>query len=225
MRKLLLLAFGCMVAFPALTQTPDWSNFYEQWKFAFGRTTPITLETKGYMRIVLEPVDTATWIYTITRVKKQWPLPVPTYDSTWTATDIDDNNAAITYAPAGAWVLGTGLAKFLNGSMHYGSGTGTTARTATYTVTSTQPVRIGFYSERFNTPPNTHGAYTVKVGSLEAVTINAGLAPLVSDKDRGKASYRSPILPAGTYTVTVSTSQQMVVDFIKVEKLSLTPRP
>lgn len=202
MKKILLLAFGCLIALPSLSQS-DFSDFYELWKFAPGKTTPLTLQTKGYTRIVLEPVDTATWIYTITRTKKIWG-----YDST--ATDINNNSPSITYV--GTWAYGAAQTKFFNQDFQYGNPVG--VRTATFTTTLDKPGKICLYSERFAG----HGLYTVKVDSDPVVEINAGIAPLGSDKDRDKPSFRSKLLQPGTHTFIVSTSQQMVIDLIRVTK-------
>lgn len=145
-------------------------------------------------------------------------VPVINYDTTWTAQDFNDVSTSIVYSPG--WAIGTGNAKFYNGDFHYGVAP-VIARTAILTVVTDKPTRIEYYTERFAG----HGIYTIKVNSDPAITINAGLAPFNSDRDRGAPSYRTPILPAGTHTITVSSSAQVAVDLIRIQKLTLTPRP
>lgn len=214
MKKLLLIAFGCFIALPAFTQT----KFYEQWWFL--KPTESTVTDKGYTRIVIEPAanDTATYVYTISRVKKVWQVQ---YDSVWTFTDIDNTSTDIKYF--GSWVTGTGLTKFLNGTFAYGNPVG--ARSVNLLVNFDKPGRLEFFSERFSEGANVHGLYTIKIDSDAPVTINAGIAPLVSDKDRGKGSFKSKLLSPGPHTLTINTSAQMVVDFVRVHKVTLNARP
>lgn len=166
----------------------------------------------GYRTITIEPRDTSTYIYTLSRKKKVWA-----YDSVWATTDYNNTNAAIVYSAG--WLAGTGQTKFINGDFQYG-GTLGTARTAVLTVTIDQPFRIGFLSERYNG----HGTYTVQIDSQPTSTINAGAAPIGSDKDLQSLSFKSAVLAPGTHKITVSSTQQMVIDAFRVLKLTLVPK-
>lgn len=215
MRKLLLLAFGCLIALPSLSQVdPDFTDFSEAWKFAKGKLTPLTLEAKGYVRIVLEPADSSsTWIYTITRTKK-----VIAYDSA--LVDYNNDNAAIVYSAG--WAKGTGLTKFFNSDYQFGSPNNAT-RTAVFSWTSAKMTSATFWSERFNVTGQTpHGKYTVTVDNGTPFEIDAGIPPINSDKDRGQPSYRTVKLAPGTHKITISTSAQMVVD--KFTLVTYTPK-
>lgn len=74
MRKLLLLAFGVMVALPALSQldTKTYTQKSRDWEMIGNDDFPAKLTRKGYVFLGLTAADTATYIYTITRTKKEF---------------------------------------------------------------------------------------------------------------------------------------------------------
>ncbi len=163
-----------------------------------GNHDTIVFDAKGYVTMIVEPKTVGDeYIYTIIRQKK-----VLGFDST--TVEYNNNHTAIVYSSG--WSVGANQAKFYNGDFHYGTTGGT--RSATFTYTSDKQTKVRFWSERYSG----HGQYQIKVDNGAAVTINAGVAPFGSDKDRGLESWSSVILPPGTHTVTITTSAQMVVD-------------
>lgn len=178
---------------------------HEWTKFIKGADFPARITGNGYQQFVFEPPDTATYIYEINRRKKVWNV---VYDSA--TVEYNNNHSSIAYSSG--WLLGSGQVKFFNGDFQYGS-TPIVTRTATFTHTSDKPIKIRFWSERFSG----HGKYTIN-----GQEIDAGASPFGSDKDRGKASWSSAMLPPGTHTVTITTSAQMVVDRFTVT--TYTPR-
>lgn len=139
------------------------------------------------------------------------------YDSTWQITEYNNTNAAIVYSSG--WLAGTGQAKFINSDFQYG-GTLGTVRTAVLTVTLDQQFRIGLLSEHYSG----HGDYTIQIDSGPLTTVKAGIAPFGSDKDLNTMSFKSAVLEKGTHKITVSSSQQMVIDAFRILKLTLVPR-
>lgn len=207
MKRLLLLAFGCLIALPAFTQTDSlrlWSSIDIPLYHA-GQTVPAA--TKNKLVVVEVPAGQSVKIVQVV------------LDSTWQVTEYNNNSSAIVYSAG--WVAGTGAAKFYGNDFQYGNPV--QARTATFTVTLTKPGKISFDSERFNTAPNAHGLYYLSLDNVNVTPngINAGLAPVGSDKDRGKSSYRSPLLQPGVHKIVLSTSAQAVVDRFSVAQLTL----
>lgn len=211
MKKLMLLAFGCLIALPTLVYSQDsvyHAFFLKQPVYRPGEVIP----AKDVNQLVDVEIPAG----------KTYKLVEVIFDSTWSITDYNNTSSAITYSAG--WSLSTGLTKFFNSDYHAGS-TPLQPRTATYTVTCDKPCRIGFYSERFLERWAPHGVYTVKVDAGSPVTINAGAGVQGSDKDRDKPSFTSAVLPVGLHTVTISTSAQMVVDNFRLSRLKLVPRP
>lgn len=147
---------------------------------------------------------------------KAYKLVEVAYDSSWVITEYNNNSSAIVYS--GPWKMLGGQSKFTNGDYHYGDPVG--ARTAVFTYTTDKPAVARFWSERYSG----HGKYMISVDGGTPLEINAGVTPLLSDKERNLASWKTPLLPAGTHKITITSSAQMVVDRFTVAVLTVVPR-
>jgi hypothetical protein len=64
-----------LLSFSAFGQS-TFNDVYQQWTFYPGTADAITFQGQGYQRIVIEPQDSSTYVYTITKTLKVWPPTV-----------------------------------------------------------------------------------------------------------------------------------------------------
>ncbi len=208
MKKLTLIILGCIVAATAVGQ--DSISLWSDMKLKLHQINQY-VPVSNTNRLILVEIPAG----------KSVLLKSVEYDSTWQVTEYNNTSSAITYSAG--WTLGQGLSKFINADAHWGTNM-PTQRVATFTTTLDKPGRIELYSERFNESWGPHGVYQVTLDGGSAIPIDAAAPPIGSDKDRHKASWRSPVLSAGQHVVKVTTTKQMSLDGFKVLRLTLTPK-
>jgi hypothetical protein len=282
MKKFLLLAFGVLIALPALTQTPISSNnpvfdlpptysqdkVQTQAKIDSANAAQIPAERKFaiieykdndafldsfYVKTLITEVimieegmttkrdtqsDTATLYLpadgqTVFVGTTTWHANAK-YDTTWTETARIDDAATNTTN----WGTLTNIAKATNTTKPgvYNKSFTYVTVTSSPSVTELKPVvcdRLEFFGERFQGHGNVKVFVDGPDGSWQQVaTLSQGNPPYVTDFSRMQPSFyyvwpkKEWNSPAGLHKIKFETDpgNQYIVDFIRVVKMTLTPR-
>jgi archaellum component FlaF (FlaF/FlaG flagellin family) len=228
MRKYILLAFGCLVALPALLfgQNP----IPAERKFAIIEI----FDNDSYLSVTkyVMPADTATlylpedgvtnYIGTTT-----WTTP-NAYDTIWTEKERYDD---ATTAPL-RWTI-TNIFKAANTAKPgiYNKSFTAVQVTSTASTASTTFIgdRVEFFGERFEG----HGNVKVFIDNQQVATLYQGAVPWVTDFSRMQPSFYyvfpkdTPTSPPGQHTLRLETepSNQYIIDMIRVMNYTLKLRP
>lgn len=196
-----LIAFILLVALIVLSVKSSFAqssfeDHYDKWTF-YPNSPNLTFQAKGYQRIIIEPKDTATYIYNITKTKKVW------YDTTWTSQVYENTSSLITKVNTIE-----GLKTDVSGGNFTYVATAGTLSTMKFTFTGSE---ISFWGERWSG----HGVVVVYVDGVNRGSFNQGIAPIVTDFNRGIPTFKMS-LPKGAHTIEVQSIGQFILDFFKV---------
>lgn len=232
MRKILLLAFGCLIALPALTQTPLDRVFKIAEIFGKGDTTTfVNLATK-----VIVPTDGMTIRYnvpqdsarlflpnngekyeaTVTFRKIGGSGPPPSYDTLWKLGEqIEPENTRMTHVNMTSY---TNSGKQFISNKSFSAVTVATSP-ASSTVTVNNVAMLEFWGERYAG----HGTVNIYIDGIFVATYNQGFGEFNTDLQRNAPTFRKKV-PLGTHTISVrSVTGQHIVDFINAYTYTVTP--
>lgn len=206
--KLIILL---LISFSAVAQTTNGKKVTTTEWWALSTINPTVIVGKGVLILHVEPIDTATYIYTLSRRKKVW---ITTPD---VVSSIDNTDARNVYTPVAGWFHATN--QTWTQTYHNKTGSYTGAANASFETTF-DGYKVEFWSEkRLN-----HG--------IAAISIDGGPEVMVdlydpTTNNNSQKVWTSPDMTNGTKKIKIrvtgnkypsATEASVIIDRLVVYK-------